>query len=80
MTHWTDRTRLLLGDDGLDRLASSRVAVVGVGGVGGYAAEMLVRAGLGHILIIDNDEVGRAISTASFWHSIPLSASPRWRC
>ena len=60
MTHWTDRTRLLLGDEGLDRLASSRVAVVGVGGVGGYAAEMLVRAGLGHILIIDNDEVGES--------------------
>lgn len=60
MTHWTDRTRLLLGNDGLDRLASSRVAVVGVGGVGGYAAEMLVRAGLGHILIIDNDEVGES--------------------
>lgn len=60
MTHWTDRTRLLLGSDGLDRLSASRVAVVGVGGVGGYAAEMLVRAGLGHILIIDNDEVGES--------------------
>lgn len=60
MTHWTDRTALLLGEQGLDRLKASRVAVVGVGGVGGYAAEMLVRAGLGHILIIDNDEVGES--------------------
>lgn len=60
MTHWTERTELLLGAKGLERLRASRVAVVGVGGVGGYAAEMLVRSGLGHILIIDNDEVAQS--------------------
>lgn len=60
MTHWTDRTGLLLGMKGLEKLRASRVAVVGVGGVGGYAAEMLVRSGLGHILIIDNDEVSES--------------------
>lgn len=55
---WTERTEMILGKDGLERLSSSRIAVVGLGGVGAYAAEMLVRAGLGHIVLIDNDCVG----------------------
>lgn len=54
---WTDRTQMLLGEEGLRKLQESRVAVVGVGGVGGYAAEMLVRAGVGHIALIDSDDV-----------------------
>ena len=48
---------MLVGEDGIARLSSARVAVIGVGGVGGYAAEMIVRAGVGHILIHDSDEV-----------------------
>lgn len=48
---------MLVGKDGIARLSSARVAVIGVGGVGGYAAEMIVRAGVGHILILDSDEV-----------------------
>lgn len=48
---------MLVGEDGIARLSSARVAVIGVGGVGGYAAEMIVRAGVGHILILDSDEV-----------------------
>lgn len=55
---WTERTEMILGKDGLERLSSSRIAVVGLGGVGAYAAEMLVRAGLGHIVLIDSDCVG----------------------
>ena len=51
------RTRLLLGSDGVDRLRSSHVALFGLGGVGGYAAEALARAGIGHIDLIDNDTV-----------------------
>lgn len=51
------RTRLLLGQSGMDRLKSAKVAVFGIGGVGGYAAEALVRSGLGEIDIIDNDTV-----------------------
>ena len=54
---WTDRTEMLLGSDGLGKLASSHVVVVGVGGVGAYAAEMLARAGVGHLTVIDSDEV-----------------------
>ena len=55
---WTDRTEMLVGKEGLDRLAAARVVVVGLGGVGAVAAEMLARAGVGHIVIIDPDEVG----------------------
>jgi tRNA A37 threonylcarbamoyladenosine dehydratase len=51
------RTRLLLGTDGVDRLRSAHVALFGLGGVGGYAAEALARAGIGHIDLIDNDTV-----------------------
>ena len=57
---WTDRTRMLVGEEGLQALASARVAVVGIGGVGAYAAEMLVRAGLGHITVIDSDCVSES--------------------
>lgn len=51
------RTRLLLGDEGLMRLGSAHVAVFGVGGVGGYAVEALVRSGVGHLDLIDSDVV-----------------------
>ena len=51
------RTRLLLGDEGVDRLREAHVALFGLGGVGGYAAEALARAGIGHIDLIDNDTV-----------------------
>ena len=51
------RTRLLLGGDALDKLKSARVAVFGIGGVGSYTAEALVRSGVGSIDIIDDDRV-----------------------
>ena len=54
---WYERTELLLGADNLQRLDQACVAVIGIGGVGGYAAEMLVRAGLGHIVLVDSDTV-----------------------
>ncbi len=48
---------MLIGREGLDKLSSSRVAVFGLGGVGGYVVEALVRSGLGKIDIVDNDTV-----------------------
>ncbi len=49
------RTKLLTGEDKFEKLSNCRVAVFGVGGVGGYVVEALVRSGLGSIDIIDND-------------------------
>ena len=57
---WTDRTEMLLGTEGLKKLSDAHVTVVGAGGVGGYAVEMLVRAGLGHLTVIDCDDVGES--------------------
>jgi len=54
---WQERSELLLGQDGLKILANSSVAVIGLGGVGAYAAEMLVRAGVGHLIILDSDVI-----------------------
>ena len=51
------RTALLLGRDGIERLAKARVAVFGVGGVGGYAVEALARSGVGALDLIDDDRV-----------------------
>lgn len=51
------RTRLLLGDDGVEALHGSRVCIFGVGGVGGYVVEALARCGVGAIDIVDNDTV-----------------------
>ncbi len=57
MEKWNDRTRLLIGDDGIDKLKNSHVLVVGLGGVGAYAAEQLARAGIGRMTIVDGDVV-----------------------
>lgn len=51
------RTEFIIGEDGLNILKASRVAVFGIGGVGGYAVEALVRSGIGAVDIIDNDTV-----------------------
>lgn len=52
------RTELLLGSTAMERLAKARVAVFGIGGVGGYAVEALARSGIGTLDLIDNDTVG----------------------
>lgn len=54
---WLKKTRLLLGDEKLNKLKNSEVLVVGLGGVGGAAAEMLCRAGIGNMTIADGDVV-----------------------
>jgi len=55
MENWLVRSELLLGKEVLELLRSKRIAVVGLGGVGAYAAEMLARAGVGSMIIIDSD-------------------------
>lgn len=57
MLNQFSRTELLIGKEGLAKLASSRVAVFGIGGVGGYTVEALIRSGLGAIDLIDNDKI-----------------------
>lgn len=52
-----ERTALLLGEDAVEKLAAARVAVFGIGGVGGYVAEALVRSGVGSFVLTDNDTV-----------------------
>ena len=54
---WQQRTELLLGEEKMERLRRAHVLVVGVGGVGAYAAEMLCRAGVGRMTIVDADTV-----------------------
>lgn len=54
------RTALLIGEAGLEYLASARVAIFGVGGVGSFAAEALARAGIGHLVLVDPDRVVRS--------------------
>lgn len=57
MEHEFSRTEMLIGTDALKKLKSARVAVFGVGGVGGYAVEALARSGIGALDLIDNDTV-----------------------
>ncbi len=54
---WLERTELLLGEDNLNKLKNAHVLVVGLGGVGAYAAEQLCRAGIGKLTIVDADVV-----------------------
>ena len=51
------RTEQLLGADAVERLRTSRVALFGLGGVGSFTAEALARAGVGHLLLVDGDNV-----------------------
>ena len=57
MLNQFSRTELLIGHEGIEKLAKARVAVFGIGGVGAYAVEALVRSGLGTIDIIDDDKI-----------------------
>jgi len=55
--NWLERSILLLGDEKLEYLKSLTIAVVGLGGVGAYAAEMLARSGVGSVIILDADSI-----------------------
>ena len=54
------RTEMLIGNESVEKLKNSRVAVFGIGGVGGYVVEALARAGVGNITLIDNDTVSKS--------------------
>ena len=54
------RLELMIGEEAVSRLKTSRVAVFGVGGVGGYVVEALARSGVGTLDLIDDDKIGRA--------------------
>lgn len=54
---WQQRTALLLGEEKMERIRNAHVLVVGLGGVGAYAAEMICRAGVGRMTIVDADTV-----------------------
>lgn len=55
--NWCSRTEILLGTESIQKLERARVAVFGIGGVGGFAAEALARSGIGHLELIDHDTV-----------------------
>ena len=57
MNDWKERTRSLLGDEAIEKLNNASVIVFGIGGVGSYAAEALVRAGIGRLTFVDGDSV-----------------------
>ena len=56
-SHWLSRTELLVGKENLKKLKKAHILVAGLGGVGGYAAEAICRAGIGKMTIADNDYV-----------------------
>lgn len=55
--YWMSRTQLMLGDEMVKKLMGKNILIVGLGGVGGICAEMIVRAGIGKLTIVDNDTV-----------------------
>jgi tRNA A37 threonylcarbamoyladenosine dehydratase len=57
MANWLQRTELLVGAEGIEKLKNSHVLVVGLGGVGAYAAEQICRAGVGTMTLVDGDVV-----------------------
>ena len=57
MAEWTERAELLFTKEGLEKLKEANVLVVGLGGVGSFAAEFLARAGVGNMTIVDGDVV-----------------------
>lgn len=57
MTHEFSRTELIIGSENLQKLADSTIVIFGIGGVGSHCTEALARCGVGHLVLIDNDQV-----------------------
>ena len=71
------RTSLLLGNEALQRLQQSRVIVFGVGGVGSWCAESLVRSGIGHLTIVDSDCVDVSNINRQIMATVPNIGRPK---
>ncbi len=71
------RTQLLVGSEGIALLREARVAVFGLGGVGSYAVEGLARAGVGHLLLVDNDRVEPSNSNRQIIATDPVMGRPK---
>ncbi len=76
---WMQRTQLLVGQKGIDKLINAHVLIVGLGGVGSYAAEAIARAGVGNMTIIDGDMVdptnrNRQLQALSTTHGLGKAA------
>ena len=54
---WSNRTEILIGKDGIEKLENAKVLIYGIGGVGSFAVEGLARAGVGNLILVDEDEI-----------------------
>ena len=77
MSQFSSRTELLLGKEAIARLSSAHVLCVGAGGVGGHAIEMIARAGIGHITIIDGDTVEPTNLNRQIAATTPVLGQPK---
>ena len=68
---WKSRTELLIGKDNTQKLANSKVIVYGIGGVGSFVVEGLVRAGIEHIILVDNDVISPSNLNRQIHATIP---------
>ena len=68
---WNSRTELLIGAENLKKLAKAKIIVYGIGGVGSFVVEGLVRAGVGHIIIVDNDVISPSNLNRQIHATIP---------
>ena len=74
---WYDRTEILIGKENIEKLKNSHVAVFGVGGVGSYTVEALVRAGIGEITIIDADNVDETNINRQILATVDVVGEPK---
>lgn len=77
MLNQFSRTQLIFGEEAMEKLADSRVAVFGIGGVGGYTVEALARSGVGELDLIDDDKVCLTNINRQIYALKALSASTR---
>ena len=54
---WNSRTEILIGKQGIEKLEKAKIIIYGIGGVGSYTTEALARAGIGNLILVDNDKI-----------------------